>query len=412
MLYTLTGGLWLFLLGISYIYFVYPIFSYAGYNLNIRAEKFLVVLSIYIPILLTNPKRLDKPSDFYVNFLTFAFYAPICIYYPLNDQPTEAFLLLSSSIAIITLLTRGLTLRILYIKTSKTICITVITAFVVLISILMLKNGGLKYFNLNLTKVYIFREDAGDAINSGYLVYLNIWTMKAFGPILFAYNLLKSRYYLCACILLLHVFWFGVSSHKSVLFYPLATFGLWILFKNNKALIKIPLILCIILTLCLSIYFSHDVTIASNLFIRRIFFTPAQLTFEYFEYFKTNGHLFWSNSILSPFIEYPYDVPPAKVIGAELDRNNHANNSFLSAGYMHAGYLGVILYSIIVGMLFKLVDSISHKSFPSWFIPAALFAPFQSLMTNADLPTALLTHGILISLVVTYLLRNKNSIIL
>ena len=61
---------------------------------------------------------------------------------------------------------------------------------------------------------------------------------------------------------------------------------------------------------------------------------------------------------------------------------------------MHLGALGIIVYSVLVGFLFKIIDSISNRGMPVVIATSVLIIPILTLITSADLPTALLTHGI------------------
>jgi len=82
------------------------------------------------------------------------------------------------------------------------------------------------------------------------------------------------------------------------------------------------------------------------------------------------------------------------------------NNSFLSTGYMHAGLLGVVIYGVLVGLLFRVVDSLSHHGPPTWMCIAAVIVPMHSLLTSADFFTAMLTHGVGASLLLLFLARS------
>lgn len=52
-----------------------------------------------------------------------------------------------------------------------------------------------------------------------------------------------------------------------------------------------------------------------SMFIRRVFFVPGKLSYDYFDFFAENHFIYWSNSFLSHFIEYPYSLPLAELIG-------------------------------------------------------------------------------------------------
>jgi len=107
-------------------------------------------------------------------------------------------------------------------------------------------------------------------------------------------------------------------------------------------------------------------------------------------------------------IDYPYKLQPPELIANELGRESHANTSFLATGYMHFGIVGTFFYAMIVGLTFKFMDSIIRNRANIALTLAISFIPFHSLIFSADLPTALLTHGILISLMMLLFVRSKN----
>jgi len=169
----------------------------------------------------------------------------------------------------------------------------------------------------------------------------------------------------------------------------------------------IPIIFATLVLLSFLLYLVIDDIWLGSLFIRRVFFVPPFLTFTYYEFFTLNEFVFWSSSITSLFIDYPYELDPAKEIGVYMGAEGvHANASFLATGYMHAGIPGIIFYGIFVGLLFRLIDSLSVKGVPPWVGVASIIIPMQSLITSADLPTALLTHGVGLSIIILFLLRS------
>ena len=209
--------------------------------------------------------------------------------------------------------------------------------------------------------------------------------------------------------MLLHIFWFAVSNHKVVLFSPVLIVFVLLFFSKNKALSVMPLLLSIAILNCLLAWYIFDIKWMSDLLIRRTFFIPSFLGFAYYEFFSRNEFIYWSNTILSRFIDYPYHLSPAKLIGDYLGKKAHPNNSFLSTGYMHAGILGVFFYSVFVGFLFKIIDKICYKSMPVVLAVSFTIIPIILLITSADLLTALLTHGIGTVVIFLFILRSKKN---
>ena len=156
-----------------------------------------------------------------------------------------------------------------------------------------------------------------------------------------------------------------------------------------------------IVFLLLYFYIFQELLLPSIL-IRRVFFVPANLNYVYFEYFSIHDHIYWSNSILKYAIDYAYDVSPVFVIGEYLgDSTLAANTGVFGSGFMHLGIYGIILYMLLITFLINLIQQ--FNKLPIWLINAILLMPLLTIFISADLPTALLTHGMLIGLGLLYL---------
>ena len=391
----------------TYINFVNPIYAYSGFVLDINFIKYFEGWLIYLLFLSFTPHILEKTSDFIINNLLFAFLTPLLVFYSLSNAVREHLYIVLGGILIIYLFRRGKKIKLPNIKHGHNYAYLLCFLSVVSTSLWLVFSGGLNFFNLDLLRVYEFRRDVGEVINTGLMGYLNTWAFKVFGPFLLIIFLRSRMYFFTSLVFLLHLFWFGVSSNKSVLFYPFVVLFVFIWFKNNRGLSIIPISFTLVLSFSYFIFLIFDNNLYGSLFIRRVFFVPSFLTFTYYEFFSNEQFIFWSNSITSKFIEYPYNLNPAKLIGAYLGTDSHANNSFLSAGYMHAGIVGILFYSIIISLILRLFDSIIYNQKFIWISVAIIIIPIRSMISSADLPTALLTHGVAISLVLTVLYRYK-----
>jgi len=265
--------------------------------------------------------------------------------------------------------------------------------------------GGDRYFNLDLELVYDFRDLAGEVLDVGVMAYLMSWVPAVFAPALLVLALLRKNIALIIFVLTLHVIWFGVTSHKTALFSPILILFVWFAFRYSRAVSLIPFAFTIMVLIALISAQASDDNFGASLFIRRVFFVPSHLTFSYYEFFSKHEFVFWSNSITSVFIKYPYPLSPPQLISDYLGGSGHANNSFLSTGYMHAGILGIIFYCILVGKLFNIIDGLAANGMSLRCAIALVIVPAHSLLTSADLPTSLLTHGFGIVVLILYLMR-------
>lgn len=70
---------------------------------------------------------------------------------------------------------------------------------------------------------------------------------------------------------------------------------------------------------------------------------------------------------------------------------------------MHAGNIGVIFYAIIIGVLFRVIDSLSYRKYSPLLTCLVLLIPVATFTLTSDLPTTLLTHGGGFALLIMYL---------
>ena len=405
-LFIFSGILFKFILEYTYIHFVNPVYAYAGFNLDINLIKYLEGWLIYFFFLSFTPHRIIKTSDFVINMLFFSFLSPLLVFYSLSNAVKIYLYLILIGVFIIYALRNGKKFKFPILQNGHFYSCSLCILSIIIVSLWLIFSGGLNFFNLDFTRVYEFRPDVKAVINEGLLGYLNSWTFKVFGPFLLVIFLYSRLYFFASLVFLIHIFWFGISSSKSVLFYPFLILFVYACFKNNKGSSIIPIFFTLVILISYLFFIMFDVIRPGSLFIRRVFFVPSFLTFTYYEFFSSEGYIFWSNSITSKFIEYPYDLGVPRVIGDYLGTNSNANNSFLSTGYMHAGIFGIIFYSIIFAFIMRLYDSLDYDPKFIWVSIAIIIIPIRSMITDSDLPTALLTKGVAISLIILFLSRN------
>ena len=263
-------------------------------------------------------------------------------------------------------------------------------------------------FNLDLFRVYEFREANAETSDFGILAYTNNWTFQIFNMALFAIALMYRRHFLAILIAIIQVYFFAASAHKSVLFFPFMIFGIWLYFRHDNSLTVIPMIFICVITLTLATFYVFDDLLLSSLLSRRIFFVPAHLMYTYFEFFSSNQYVFWSNSILSPLINYPYDLPPALLIGNYLNQDEmYANGGFIASGFAHAGVIGVFLYSLLLGFILRFINDATQDLLPLWFAVSLTAIPLRTVTLSSDLFTVMLSHGFVIVLFIILLVRSK-----
>lgn len=396
------------ILDVLYVKTIAPNFAYEGYRVAFNFLKYLEswLLVLIASLLLT--ERVRKPSDFFSLLMLLGVIIPTLSLYGLADKSrfTVYSVLLAYSLVVfvsklpfvkIPCLLQGYWLGIFLALAG---CLVVAAWFVL--------RGGLAHFNLDFSKVYDFRRETGALLYVGLMAYIINWTLKVFSLSIFAVALYKRSYIWASIIYAMQIFFFGITSHKATLFYPGLALMVYAFFRSNDKLKLVPLAYFGILVLSYVFSSASGSLLYVSLIVRRVFFTIANNTFDYYTFFSQNPKVYWSNGIFSAFVKYPYDLDPAKVIGAWRFTESNVNNTFLSTGYMQAGIWGVLFYAILCGLLFRLIDQLSKKT-PIWFALAIGIAPMFSLITSADLFTALLTHGVAVSCLMLWLLGGVST---
>lgn len=252
------------------------------------------------------------------------------------------------------------------------------------------------YSNLLLENIYESRATEAQHSNL-YTAYAYSPLTNVLMPLLLLLSLYHREYFKTAVGFFLLIFMFLVGGHKAVFF---GVFALIVFYHGNyyaKVRLAFSGILVLLLA-CIAFYHFFEDLYLTSLVSRRIFFLPAILEIGYFKFFDSH-HIYWSDSILRTFIQYPYSVPPQNLIGeyvlANVDTN--ANNGIISDGFMNFGVAGSLLNILFVSVIYSIMNSLhlNHKFFGLVLLMLLTF--YSSYFF-----TSLITHGILFFILVSY----------
>ncbi|EXB45642.1 O-antigen polymerase [Acinetobacter sp. 1000160] len=288
--------------------------------------------------------------------------------------------------------------------------------FFLFICILGLYFNNQGKFVLSFDDVYEFREDNQ---LTGVLSYLFSWSVKVVAPFLLAYALIRKGFWSwkTALSILVIILLFTLTGHKSVLVPIGFCLSLYYIFGGSRANIKpitynrmyigFTIAMLSFVSLVYAYYIIYDNIMIPSIFLRRAMFTPPFLNSIYFDMFYEYPRVYWSNSILSPFINYPYFDTLTHEVGAYLGRYGMgANTGFVGSGYAHAGYLGISIYIGI--MLFcNWFVSLFGKNVSPVLFNSVILMPYLTLFLSSDLPTTFFTHGIIFSSLIIMSISGK-----
>lgn len=256
--------------------------------------------------------------------------------------------------------------------------------------------------NLFLIDVYETRR-VMEKLSTPYFGYTYSLFTKVIVPLLIVFALeLKNKLLLIAGVLYLLLFYlFG--AHKTVY---VALFVVLFFYRFNYGNIvrllakySIYLILaCIVLALLTYDYLWI-------LSIRRVHFIPTLLDICYFDFFEDRA-IYWSETILKRFIDYPFDLSHTNLIGEKYFNRPSmaANNGLISDGYMNAGKIGVIINILLVSLYFMILNNL--KISPRYF---GLFLLIIFSFISSSTTTVFLTHGAIALLLISIFILNEKK---
>lgn len=387
------------ILDLAYIKVVAPNWGHGGFVCEPDPAKIIESYMITLVLGAMLPHSLRRPSDYLVTVLFMMPIMPALSLYGLQGNP-RTFTYMMAICLVVVMVTRHFRPRIPALAGRGTALGSAVCMVIVGLSLAeRVATGRLQYLNFDMGAVYAYRR-AVEALSSNRVFsYVHTWAQNVANPALLTRSLQVGKHWAFAALVGVQLVLFGTSAARSVLFYPLLVLAVFWVSHKRYALHLTVLGLSLAVTASCAMVLSLGDLMPVSLFVRRVMFVPAWLNYVYYEYFASAGYVCWSNSVLGPLLRYTFGLPPALLISDYLkgDTLTWMNTSFLGAGYMHLGFLGMIIYSVIIGLLMGLVDAITANRVTVPFAVATVIVPFFVLFTSADLPTALLTHGVALS---------------
>jgi oligosaccharide repeat unit polymerase len=371
-------------------------------NFNVTKAIFSMLLILLAFALL---RKTDMPSFFYLHFIMAVTVIPSLVLFSGSDLSFSfafiswvAFLI----VACVGQMSRVSRIRAYHIKTKVLLFCCVVLSLVFIASIFAF--GGSQFINFNLSRVYELREEAVQN-----LPYIYSYLLPNFSKVIIPIGIvlcLVARQYLGLLILIFcNVMIFALSTHKTPLFIPFVIILAYWLFKYPQK-VKITLsFFCAGVFISGLIYFLVPLGLdeiwlwISALFLYRSILLPCWLNWQHFEFFSNNPYYYWADSKLSlGLVTSPYDLPMPYLVSREyvgIDQMGSANTGWIGSGMGNAGYLGIILYSLLFGLFLSLIDAYAKKLGKS-IVFAIFLIPVITVATSIDFTTMLLTQGLLI----------------
>ena len=170
----------------SYINFLHVYYEHNYFFLIINYFKYFESWFLFLFFLILTPYSYSKPSDFFINFFLYVFIVPLLIYYSFNNSDRSYLYIILVNLLFIYLVRISRKIKMPLIKPVNFIHIISVSA-VILAVVAMFLRADFQLFNLDLKKVYEFREYTDFIFDQNIFAYLNSWSYKVFGVFFFNY---------------------------------------------------------------------------------------------------------------------------------------------------------------------------------------------------------------------------------
>lgn len=269
----------------------------------------------------------------------------------------------------------------------------------------LLVTGGLGRLNFDLALVYEYRDELEFA-GFPFASYLIPWQAYVVNMALLAYSVHRGWKGAALLVLAAQLLLFGMTNYKSFLFAPALVVGvLWMARSSLRLGWAILLGGALVVLTAWALYLLSEEVLIPAIFVRRLFFVPAELHLWYYDFFSSPGNPFvtLSNSVLASVSRYPYDqaVPPLigwTYTGTEVG----ANAGWMADAYAQFGFAGMGVFAVLLALVLRLLDGVS--AWTSRQVATAVVAVPAMALVNSGLLTVLLTHGFGLAMLLLWLL--------
>jgi hypothetical protein len=394
------------LLLILYAYYLVPLWSYMGFEADPNGAKIAVAAGVIAAFSLATPIKTDTRS-FFLNMMLTVYLLPSMAIYAFANKPTSSALTIWIAFAVVYIASSIPVPRVTLfgIRTQTLMWGLALATACLLVAYYAF--GGMRNFNLDISKVYQFRKQASEAL-PGAFAYISSVFAKFVIPFGLIASIIYRRYDFSILFVISSIFLFGFTSNKSVIFSPIMVLLVFIFVNRYKSysiilLIFITILIIGIFNIYVILIDGQDNILGwyNTLLIRRAIALPPLIDYHYLEYFSKNPFYHWSDSrITLGLLPAVYDLPPPNLIGKLFfgSANTSANTGFIGSGFAQGGMIGVLLYSAGVGLILSILRTYGrYLGFP--FVTATMVDMVFVMIRSTDFLTLFLTHGLLLALV-------------
>jgi len=385
-----------------YVYYLSRFWAYTGFIWAFDEQKLALSIPIFALYVYLIPVKPDARTIF-LNIFASLYLAPSLVLFTMAGKPVSSVAVISFSAFLVYAVSaiRLPPLKIFEARPVELIWLLACLSWALVLFFYLF--GGFRYFNLNLSRVYEFREEATEAVP-----LLFSYLSSIFSKIIVLFGVLAAiiyRKYLAAGVFIAaSIVLFGLTSHKGIIFYPLFTVVIYYALRRSLSYAAVLRLLIAALLLCFFDAFMYNEVGDSSfwgwfasLFVRRGLMLPPLLDYFHIDFFWTNPRYFWADSKISlGLVRNPYGISSPYLIGQMYfgDPTMGANTGFIGSGFAQAGYFGSTLYSIGVGLALALINAHAKRQGVP-FVTALMASQVMTMFVSSDFVTLFINHGLL-----------------
>lgn len=387
-----------FILDLTYIYWVNPVFGYAGFELNYNLNSIIFSYILLMILVFSIPKSDRKVSSMILNLHLAIIYIPMLVIYGLGGGSFKFTILICVSFLIQTLLINILPSVKFKRFSPKIFGFNIIYIIVLLLTCItygyLLSTQSLNINSINFNNIYSIRENL--KLGTGIITYLISWQYRIVNPLIIIYAFIKDNKILSILGIVLQVLIYLILPQKEIML-SLGLIFLTLFFSKARISFTTYFISFVNLINFISIYLlsRFDIRMPFAL-ITRLLFEPAKIKYQYFDYFSVFDKLYFSEGLIGKIfnLRYRYSEPIGFIIFnyfEPIGRSN-SNTGYIAYAYANLGFLGMIIMSLLFVITLKLFDSLSISR-NNCLVFSALIYPML-ILNDGDLLTLMLTGGL------------------
>lgn len=394
------------ILDLMYVKWVNPIFGYTGFVYEIVIYKLIISYLVVFILIFLIPKTNNKVSFMILQLHFIIMIIPLSSVYALANLSTNFMVMVLFCFGMQIVLIRTLPqIKTKKIKNAKLIISFTMFLFSITTYLYLYRTQGIHLNAFDITQIYDIRSNK--YISIGIMTYLITWQYRIINPVLLVISYIKKKYKLFVIVVIFQILLYLMYPHKEV-FLSIGLILMALLIARKKYRFDSFFIQFILIASIVTI-FLYEVfknVVPFSVLPVRLIYVPALIKFQHYEFFLQNEKLYYSEGMIGTIfgLNYPYSVPSGfLVVGGTCN----ANTGYLAYAYDNAGFLGMLIISLIFVFLLIIIDSFSIKK-DKGIIFSLLIYP-MIILNDGDLLTLLLTGGLFLLIIILFVFKDFDN---